>query len=100
MIHRSNFSVGTTSPNFDRKLTATIGSPNFEKTIVSPWPHKNTSTLKIKYDQNTTFAKGNSHSKTMDINRMDLMTLAMTRRPKVLTHLKNSSIKFTGYNEI
>lgn len=59
MIDKENFSVGySTSPNFDRKVTATIGSPNFEKTVVtrgtreSPWPHDNTSTgaHKLKYN--------------------------------------------------
>lgn len=52
--------------------------------------------MKIKYQERTTFAKPNNHSKTMDINNVDWTTLAMTQRPKVQSHLKSSSIKFTG----
>ena len=49
MIHNTNFIVGSNSSTFERKETATIDSPSFEQTVVSPWPYKNTSTLKLKY---------------------------------------------------
>ena len=49
LIDGTNFSVGTEDPNFDRKEGATIDDPNYNMTVVSPWPHKNTSTLKVKY---------------------------------------------------
>ena len=78
LIHNTNFSVGSNSPNFDRKETATISSPAYEKVVVSPKPHKNTSTLKIKYQSNTPFANADPHSQTMDINRVEFSTLAMT----------------------
>lgn len=32
----------------------------------------------------------------MDINRMDEATLTMTQRPKILSHLKQSTLKFQG----
>jgi hypothetical protein len=63
-------------------------------TIVSPRPHKNTSTLKIKYGDGSTFARPEPHSNTIDINRMDSATLNMTDRPKFLSHLKAGSFKF------
>ena len=94
LIDGTNFTVGSEDPDFERKEVATIEDPNFKKTIVSPWPHKNTSTLKIKYGDNSTFARAEPHSTTMDINRMDSTTLSLTDRPRFLSHLKNASIKF------
>ena len=49
LIHTTNFSVGSNEPSFDRKETATVDNPHYEQVIVSPKPHKNNSTLKIKY---------------------------------------------------
>jgi len=94
LIDGTNFSVGTEDPNFDRKEVATIDDPNYKMTIVSPWPHKNTSTLKIKYGENSTFARPDPHSDTMDVNRMDNNTLSLTDRPRFLSHLKKGSFRF------
>lgn len=94
LVDGTNFSVGTEDPNFDRKEVATIDNPNYEMTIVSPWPHKNTSTLKMKYGDQSSYARPQPHSVTMDINRMDAATLQMTERPKFLAHLKKGSLKF------
>jgi hypothetical protein len=58
----SNFQVGSHPENFDRKEVATLEHPHFEPTVVSPWPHKNTSTLKIKYGDETAFAHPHPHS--------------------------------------
>jgi hypothetical protein len=62
LIDGTNFSVGTEDPNFDRKEVATIDDPNYKMTIVSPRPHKNNSTLKIKYGDASTFARPEPHS--------------------------------------
>lgn len=78
LIHNTNFSVGTDDVAFERKEVATTGDPNYEKVVVSPKPHKNISTLKIKYNEATAFAKDQQHSETMDINRVGFHTLAMT----------------------
>jgi hypothetical protein len=94
LVDGTNFSVGTEDPNFDRKEVATIDDPNYKMTVVSPWPHKNTSTLKIKYGDSSTFARPHPHSDTMDINRMDQTTLNLTDRPKFLSHLKKASLRF------
>lgn len=66
---------------------------------MSPRPHKNISTLKLKY-QSQAFSKVNSHSKTMDINRVGKEALAMVERPRVLQGLKQSSIRFSGSQEM
>lgn len=71
----SNFEVGSYPENFDRKERATLEHPHFSPTVVSPWPHKNTSTLKIKYGDETAFAHPHPHSMTMDINRVDASNL-------------------------
>ncbi len=94
LVDGTNFSVGNEDPKFDRKEVATTDNPNYEMTIVSPWPHKNTSTLKMKYGDNSTYARPQPHSITMDINRMNSETLQMTERPKFLSHLKKGSLKF------
>lgn len=94
LVDGTNFSVGSEDPDFQRKEVATTDNPNYQMTIVSPWPHKNTSTLKIKYGDGSTFARAQPHSHTMDINRMDSTTLSLTDRPKFLSHLKNGSLKF------
>jgi hypothetical protein len=86
--------VGTEDPTFNRKEVATIDDPGYKMIIVSPRPHKNTSTLKIKYGETSTFARPDPHSQTMNINRMDATTLSLTDRPKFLSHLKQASIKF------
>jgi hypothetical protein len=102
LIHLTNFSVGTHEASFDRKENATVDNPDFQAVVTpTPKPHKNISTMKIKYHEGQrAFAKPHSHSKTMDINRVDFMTLAMNQRPKILTHLKHTSIKFTsGHKE-
>ncbi len=78
MIHNTNFSVGSNDPSFDRKEVATTENPEYEQVVVSPKPHKNISTLKIKYDEATTFANHEPHSRTMDINRVEPNTLQMT----------------------
>lgn len=90
----SNFEVGSHPENFDKKKNATLDHPHFSPTIVSPWPHKNTSTLQIKYKDETSFAHPHSHSKTMDINRVEAKNLQLTERPRMFTHLKQTSIKF------
>jgi hypothetical protein len=94
LIDGTNFSVGTEDPNFDRKVGATIDDPNYNMTVVSPWPHKNTSTLKVKYGDSSTYARPEPHSNTMDVNRMDSNTLSLTDRPKFFSHLKQTSIKY------
>ena len=96
LIHNTNFSVGTHELSFDRKEVATTDDPDYEKVIVFPKPHKNISTLKIKYQDSTAFANDQPHSETMNINRVGFHTLAMTQRPRLLSHLKTSSIKFNG----
>jgi hypothetical protein len=93
LIDGTNFSVGTEDPNFDRKEGATIDDPNYKMTVVTPWPHKNTSILKVKYGESSTYARPEPHSKTMDVNRMDTNTLSLTDRPKLFSHLKQTSIK-------
>jgi hypothetical protein len=45
----SNFQVGSNEPSFERKEVAATTDPEYEKVVVSPRPHKNISTLKIKY---------------------------------------------------
>jgi hypothetical protein len=75
LVDGTNYSLGTEDPNFDRKEVATIDNPDYKMTIVSPWPHKNTSTLKMKYGDKSTYARPHPHSVTMDINRMDSETL-------------------------
>ena len=62
LIDGTNFSVGTEDPNFDRNEIATIDDPNYKMIIVSPRPHKNNSTLKIKYGESSTFARPEPHS--------------------------------------
>jgi hypothetical protein len=94
LIDGTNFSVGTEDPNFDRKDRATIDDPNYNMTVVSPWPHKNTSTLKVKYGDSSTYANPEPHSNTMDVNRMDSTALSLTNRPKFFSHLKQTSIKY------
>lgn len=96
MIHNTNFSVGTNDSNFERKLVATTGNPEYEQVILDPKPHKNITTFKMKYDEATSFANAQPHSQTMDINRVNEQTLNMTQRPKILTHLKQSTLKFQG----
>jgi len=71
MIHNTNFSVGTNDPNFDRKIVATTGNPDYEQVILDPKPHKNITTFKMKYDETTSFANAKPHSQTMDINRVN-----------------------------
>lgn len=51
LIHNTNFKVGSNEPLFERKEVATIANPGYEKVVVSPKPHKNISTLKIKYHE-------------------------------------------------
>lgn len=94
LVDGTNFSVGTEDPNFDRKEIATVDNPDYKKVIVSPRPHKNNSTLKIKYDQSSTFARPDPHSETMNINRMNSTILSLTDRPRFLSHLKKGSLKF------
>lgn len=73
MIHNTNFSVGTNEPDFESKeqARATVENPEYEFVVVSPKPHKNISTLTMKYNEDSTFANHAPHSKTMDINRME-----------------------------
>ena len=100
LVHSTNFSVGNDETSFDRKEVATIGNPDYQRVTLSPKPHKNISTLKLKYNsEQEAFAKPQLHSKTMDINRVELNTLALSERPKILSHLKQSSIKFNGNNQ-
>jgi hypothetical protein len=70
LIHNTNFSVGTNEANFDRKEVATTENPEYEQVILDPKPHKNITTFKLKYDDASSFANPQPHSKTMDINRV------------------------------
>ena len=97
LIHNTNFSVGTNEPDFESKELgrATVENPEYEFVVLSPKPHKNITTLTLKYNEDSTFANNEPHSRTMDINKMEPQTLALTQRPKIFTHLKQTSIKFT-----
>ena len=95
----SNFEVGSHPENFDKKENATLDHPSFAPTVVSPWPHKNTSIVQLKYPEETSFAHPHPHSKTMDINRMEASNLQLNERPKMMSHLKQTSIKFTQYQQ-
>lgn len=97
MIHNTNFVVGSNEPSFERKEIATVENPNYEQVVVSPKPHKNITTMKLKYnEQQAAFAKAADHSKTMDINKVDFTVLSMNQRPKILSHLKQTSINFSN----
>jgi hypothetical protein len=78
MIHNTNFQVGSHERNFQRKPVATAADPGYQRVVLSPRPHKNVSTLKIKYAPGGAFARDELHSKTIDVNRMEAETLAMT----------------------
>jgi hypothetical protein len=94
LIHNTNFLVGTNDPDFERKEVATIENPEYEYVVLDPKPHKNITTFKLKYEEGSTFANSQPHSKTMDINRVEETTLTLTQRPKILSHLKHSTLKF------